>query len=369
MNDEIQRCVSVKSKNNLNEQCVNKRLNDSELCGVHKRSKAVIKYVPNNDNNINNNINKLKKSHSLNKLDFAVCPNYDKLSLDDIKQYILKLKLKVDIPINQNTKREIYGMIVEYYDKLDNYRHHENKIIQLQSYIRRFLIQQRTKCVNMDDFYSLDSKYEIPSKYYFSFVDEDGFKYCYDIRSLKKMFETSDKKMNPYNFKLFSEKVIAKIYLHIEQLNEQKICTLIKKDIVSPEKQFELNVVDVFHKYDELDNYTNHQWFLNLSFLQLRELYKRCEDIWNYRSELTIESKKNIVKNGIAFNIPLPLIYIYRPSQKRILQKIILEEFERFATEGINISERKLGTMLMLSALVEVSPEAADGLPYFVQVN
>jgi len=44
----------------------------------------------------------------------------------------------------------------------------------------------------------------------------------------------------------------------------------------------------------------------------------------------------------------------------------LLNEIERFITEGINRDERKLGAMLMLTGLVEVSYDAANGLPHLV---
>ena len=37
-------------------------------------------------------------------------------------------------------------------------------------------------------------------------------------------------------------------------------------------------------------------------------------------------------------------------------------------TEGINIEEKKLGAILILTALVEVSHEAAHALPHLMQI-
>ena len=51
------------------------------------------------------------------------------------------------------------------------------------------------------------------------------------------------------------------------------------------------------------------------------------------------------------------------------MQHIILDEFERAITEGVNLEERKLGAILMLTALVDVSPDAGNALPHLVQIN
>jgi hypothetical protein len=96
------------------------------------------------------------------------------------------------------------------------------------------------------------------------------------------------------------------------------------------------------------------------------ELYLKMEDIWNYRSSMTMESKQKIVGNGVVFNIP-PNIIKYQKSKLK-LQNVILDEFLRMINEGINRDEKKLGAILILTGLVEVSPDACDALPHLVQV-
>jgi hypothetical protein len=127
-----------------------------------------------------------------------------------------------------------------------------------------------------------------------------------------------------------------------------------------------MKIKDLFYRINMLDNYTDPLWFKHLSFTQLLTLYIKAEDIWNYRSNMNIESKKKIVNNGIAFNIPHHLLKTIKNYMK--LQNIILDEFMRLITEGVDRDERKLGAILLLTALVEVSGDAANALPHLVQV-
>ena len=53
----------------------------------------------------------------------------------------------------------------------------------------------------------------------------------------------------------------------------------------------------------------------------------------------------------------------------KIMENFILDEFDRFVTDGVTVEERKMGAMWMLRALVDVSSEAANALPYLVQVD
>ena len=127
-------------------------------------------------------------------------------------------------------------------------------------------------------------------------------------------------------------------------------------------------MVKVFHKFDMLDNYTDHLWFKNLSMIQLKKLYKECEDIWNYRAGLTQEAKKILVHNGIAFPHSIHKIIGMSDNHgtKLKLQSIILSEFEKLLDQGQTIGDRKTSAKLMITGLVAVSDDAAQAYPYLV---
>ena len=161
--------------------------------------------------------------------------------------------------------------------------------------------------------------------------------------------------------------MIQKIHQKIDYLKKRNINVECEKSELSPEQEFQDKVVRVFHKFDMLDNYTDHRWFLYLSLDQLKKLYRACEDVWNFRAQLSPQNKAKIVHGGMAFHISLGKIFNFSHLRKRKLQNIILNEFDRFVTQGHDENERKLGAMLMLTALVEVSNDAAYALPQFVQ--
>jgi hypothetical protein len=90
------------------------------------------------------------------------------------------------------------------------------------------------------------------------------------------------------------------------------------------------------------------------------------EDVWNYRLGMTNDAKKSIVKNGVLFNIPIHIIQYQKDIIK--IQHILLDEFTRMITEGSNREDKKVGALLILTCLVEVSPDCADALPHLVQI-
>ena len=135
---------------------------------------------------------------------------------------------------------------------------------------------------------------------------------------------------------------------------------------LSKDEIMENKVKDLFYKLNMLDNYTNHKWFLDLDVSQLIQLYISAEDIWNYRSSLSSIAKYNIIQNNYIFNIPVLMLRKIKYINK--LRNILLKTFDIMISNGIDINEKKLGAILVLSALVEVSINAADSLPHLIQV-
>ena len=96
-------------------------------------------------------------------------------------------------------------------------------------------------------------------------------------------------------------------------------------------------------------------------------LYKILEDIWNYRSELTLNKKKEIVPSNDMFKISI--FTINKLTQKRKIQYCILYEMDKLVSSAVNIDDRITGAYFVLTALVEVSPQCMEALPWLIQHN
>ena len=75
-------------------------------------------------------------------------------------------------------------------------------------------------------------------------------------------------------------------------------------------QQQEINqrINNVFIEMDQLGNYTQACWFLNIeTAAQLLHFVNQLYDIWNYRAQLNIQTK-NRISNGLDIfrNINLP---------------------------------------------------------------
>jgi hypothetical protein len=368
-------CRSVQNKNNINIQCNNKPKNNEILCGKHLNCKNLILYkeitinslpieIVNKLENSEDSEKELKKIYSKEEL-YEIISNNKPISIYSLRKSIKNCELSKIINTKQ-TKIILIDLLKKIIAKERYYISNVTFVILIQSFIRKWLIQRRKVCSNNEDVLTFTCKYEIPSKYFYIFYDNiTKKKYCYDIRSLMQII-TSDYQSCPYTFRLFSDYEKNNINKYVNRLINNGVDLSIERKILTFEEETEMKMKDVFYQINMLDNYTDHNWFKDLSLFNLMELYLKMEDIWNYRSSMTMESKQKIVQNGIVFNIP-PNIIKHQKSKLK-LQNVLLDEFSRMINEGINRDEKKLGAILILTGLVEVSYDASIALPHLIQI-
>jgi hypothetical protein len=136
---------------------------------------------------------------------------------------------------------------------------------------------------------------------------------------------------------------------------------------VTDKKYIELKTVTLFQNIDALGNYSNAQWFLSLNRTQLIKFMRELIDIWEYRANISIETKKAICfPSGNPFN-RLPNLQIIENIDH--IRKAILEVMEKMVNTGIDKDNKCLGAYYILSALTLVNNDAATALPWLYEVT
>jgi len=369
--DEINlnKCQSIKSKKNIYQQCQKCKKGNEEFCGIHLRySKRLLyadMYNEFNNKKVCVEIENKEISYDVDTL-FDNINNNINMKINYIRNVIKKTYLKNFI----NTKQSKNLLISDLKKYIEKQRYFENNIyliIIIQKYIRKWSVYRRSICNNDEDILYMLNKYDIEDKYFYKFKDDMSNKsYAYDIRSLYELIN-SNYPSCPYTLRVFNNEEISRINQHIKKLSKFGINIEDNNKIeLSEEEQIELDIKELFYKINMLDNYTDHKWFSNLNLKSLINLYIKTEDIWNYRSLLSESAKKNIVGENKIFQIPI--MRIQQEKSKKIMQKILVKYFNTMITNGIDINEKKLGAILVLSGLVEVSHEASLGLPHLIQI-
>lgn len=355
---DTNKCLALKTKKEK-VQCIRKKINGTDFCGYHKNSKDnIYDYIK----SIAKPVAQNTESYSYNEL--------KNIPLNEVSVNRLLNTLKNKYKLINNkcetfNKEQIVKIILNEMEKEDLYQQNIDKIIKIQSHIRGYNIYKRRGTINNEDIYTLDNKYEIPGIYYYELLD-GKFRYCFDIRTLAKLIEMKNP-ANPYTSSLLTYNQITDIQNKIEHVKKLGKWDIIDDVELNTEQKFVQKMIDVFHLFDMLDNYTDYKWFEELPLPSLKRLYKYAKELWEFRAQLADSEKIKIINGGVAFNLPMNVIMSIRENKKRQLQNIILDEFRRFATEGIDRDEKKLGVMLILTALTGVSNSAAYALPQYAQ--
>jgi hypothetical protein len=302
--------------------------------------------------------------------------NYNDISKYNYNASQLKL-------IAKNYKLRISGNKTELVSRIFTYLYLSSYIIRIQKKIRGHIVKKyirfhgpasikRKICTNSVDFVTMEPVEEINFHQFISYKDEDGFIYGFVITSLFNMFtKTNGVIKNPYNRNLIPDYIFKNIktLLVLSKIFKIRINLNFEDDTpdISEEKVVELRALSLFQNIDSLGNYTNSNWFLSLNRNQIIKFIRELADIWSYRAQLSMDTKRSICPpNGDPFrNLNMSLIHV---SQNfNIVRKIVLEVLEKIVTSGVDKDSKSLGAYYVLGALTMVNQEAATALPWLYQ--
>jgi hypothetical protein len=259
-----------------------------------------------------------------------------------------------------------------------------NSIIKIQKNIRGHLQRKcnkyhgpafinRSICTNTFDFLSMDNLNDIPREQFFSYKDEDGFIYGFDLLSIYNLInKCNGVAKNPFNTKPISKKVVENLrsLLRISRALNIQICTIIEDvtNNMSSKKSVELRALTLFQNIDALGNYTDVSWFIKLNRIQMIKFIRELLDIWTYRAHLTMETKRAICPPlGNPFSRDTQFHYLQTTENLDDIRKYILDILEKFVNTGIDKDNKCLGAYYVLGALTLVSNDAATSLPWLFQ--
>lgn len=335
-------------------------------------------YVSYSAFNISNNFISLKKDKIHGELE----------SIPNFNEYKLLLKYNYNIKqlkqIAKEHKLKITGNKVQLISKIYLYLYLSNLVIRVQKRIRGYLqrkynnirgpaFKNRSLCTNNFDFLSMDELTTIPNEQFFSFKDDDGFIYGFDILSLNNLiYKCNGVVKNPFNQQALTSTIIENFrsLLRLSRVLNINILTELS-DVtkeVSNKKSVELRTLTLFQNIDALGNYSNAQWFLTLNRDQLIKFVRELVDIWQYRANLSNNVKRAICPpSGMPFQ-RLPNYNILNTLENLDdVRKIILDILEIFVNTGIDKDNKCLGAYYVLGAITLVNNDAATSLPWLFE--
>ena len=359
-------CICTKSlKSNL--QCNNKKLKNSQFCGKHiKCYNKIGIYGQINKNIINSN--------DINFENYKYI-NFNNLHIKILRNLCNKYKISIKNKLKKDISKILYHFMDSYSTILNN-KNNINKIIIIQSLFRGNFVRNiygkmiLSKCINSTDidgtffWYNINNNISINNNLYYDklfIFTENNLNYCFLVQSFKKNLLSYGK--NPYTTEKFSINTINNFNKRLRFIKKQNINLSNSKTSISKQKKFELYVFNVFQKIESLGNYTDHNWFLNLTLDNLKVFYYSIKNIF-FNSAPTIEEKRKFLPLNNAFKMSNYDISIIPSSDKRKLQTIIIKDINKFISSGINIEYQRFAAWIILTALTKVSRNASNALPY-----
>lgn len=283
-----------------------------------------------------------------------------------------------------NYRLKVSGNKTQLFSRVYTYLYLSSFIVKLQKLARGHLVRKyralhgpaalnRKLCNNTEDFVTMEPLEDIKYHQFYSYTDTDGFIYGFDLASMYSLYssgKSSSQFQNPYNRKQIPDQVVKELraiarlghILHIPiKLNFKEEAAQL-----SQQKAFELGTVSVFQTIDALGNYTNPQWFLNLSLAQLRKFVRELSDIWNFRANLSHGARCAICPpRGIIFRgVDMHVLY---QGDLQPVQLEVLKVLKLLVTSAHQRDNQWLGATYVLGALTLVSDEAANALPIIYQ--
>lgn len=222
---------------------------------------------------------------------------------------------------------------------------------------------------NIDDFFTSEEIREIDYYNFYSFRDEDNFVYTFNIISIFTLIKNKSLE-NPYNRKKFKPEIISQVALRIRYnkiLNQMSIF----EEYSPKETTFEDKLHKVFAKIDELGNFSNASWFLNMDGLHIKRFLYELFEIWNFRTQLSQSRKVEISPpNGNPFyNIPRSALINNSNTlhDRNSLRVMSLGAMERLVFRATSDSDKTLGALYILMALTLSTLEARHALPWLYE--
>ena len=230
---------------------------------------------------------------------------------------------------------------------------------------------KRHLCKNDTDFFTLDNIKLLNYNEFISYEDNSGNIWGFNIKSLYNLFiKNKQETISPYTRDKISFIVFTNIkkIVRLSNIFKYKIDFSLneKRELISQKKKIDFRCLELFQHIDQLGNYTDCQWFLSLSKLNLIKFIRELIDIWEYRASLS-----DTIKKEICYPIGTPFRHINVSTLHELsflsLQKTSLTIIEELIKTGINTNSSILGASYVLCAFTLVNNDAASALPWLYQ--
>lgn len=265
-------------------------------------------------------------------------------------------------------KNRIYKFLCETFKATVIQKIYKGHLVRLYHKLIGPAFYDRSLCKNDTDFFSLESIKTIPVYKFFSYSCDDSI-WGFDILSIYNLFVKSNSGvvLNPYTRDRLDNNLFIRVkhLVRLAKIFHHPVNIILNdsNNQLSTKKKNEIKCLELFQIINELGNYSDHMWYMNLRHGEIVKFLRELADIWEYRAQLTPEIKRNICS---PYGNPFRYTSLTNISSLGYthIQKMALHIIEQFVKKGSTRDSCTLGASYILCALTLVSHEAAIALPW-----
>lgn len=319
-------CVSIRAKGHPEDRCPNKTLSGSEWCGKHDKQTGRVRFSPPVDGSV---------------IEHAITP---------------PPPIRVAKPVDREVSLPGGPVAVAAAAKIR--RTWDRWIARRAGPLLRF----REESNNPYDFFSSDPVEEIPIHDFISYVD-GGKGYIMDVKSVTSLLDHAKKSgetpTNPFNRASLPAYFLRRLARH----GKTELWEGLKP--ATEEQALSLRTTDVFRAIEDLGYYTTPDWFMELSRVQLQQLYIELADIWFHRAGLSNADRERICPSINPFPLPVATALVM---QLRALRPLLIDTCKTLVTTAVARADKQLGVMYVLGSMSLTTGAAATAYPWLVDM-
>ena len=306
------------------------------------------------------------------------------------------------------------------YEKLKHFFEQQRLAIIIQKTARRYLTKvvldligpakfNRKLCVNDSDFYTMEPLTNIPFDNFYSYKDKENFIYGFELSSLIQYIKVKEKSgeirrmKNPYNRDSMKCEIpkIYKLHHLIRVING----TIPKRELPSRiqtrprssshhndlrsrtlsigidsnynhalmletiremrSKSNEQRTRELFIVIDQLGNYSDYNWFLNLDRGCYLRYYRILKDIWTHRAQIPTYTKIKICPLWDPFGM-FSNVNLGELTTEQLMSRCLCV-MEDMVYTGVEQQYRTIGSLHVLSVLTVINREARSNMPWLYE--
>ena len=229
----------------------------------------------------------------------------------------------------------------------------------------------RDRSCNRTELYSFDPIEDIPSLFYFSYVDARRNLWSFDIRSLGQMLSMGELKQNPYTREPLEKRIIDRVIGRLTWLRRRKYSVLYPTGTdLTTDQIWRQRILDVCMKIESFGYYVSCDWYTSMSLEDHQEFYQKLYMMWFVTLGLSHEQREAIVpgyktSETALFRYSPDALKAQRARSKSWWEKMNLGIMEALLTRSQNRESNKLGAMYCVIGFVTINEKAAEVFPWF----